>query len=226
MDFNYETEADGTPTHFEQSLKWVKDITLSETGVVTLKYTTGPDVTLNQKIKWITDVELSNDGTLTVIYNDKTTDIFTRAIKWITDISLTDTGVFTVKYNNGLPDFTKTLKWPARVNIDTGEVEGSGTQKLSIEYNDGSTENLGNPINYIMRTAIDDEYHLLVLYSDPIRRATGPNKSYDGIDDWCDLGFLGQGSLGCVVGKESDTAAAALATTLPPYSAWMIVEED
>lgn len=224
--YNYEKEEDGTPTKYQTDLRWVNNINLSETGVVTIKYTTGTDVVLDQKIKWITDTELSNDGTLTVTYNDKTTDVFTKAIKWITDISLTDTGVFTVKYNNGLPDFTKTLKWPTRVNVDTGEVEGSGTQKLSIEYNDGSTENLGNPINYIMRTAIDDEYHLLVLYSDPIRRAAGPNKSYNGIDDWCDLGFLGQGSLGCVVGKESDTAAAALATTLPPYSAWMIVEED
>lgn len=224
--YNYDREADGTPTKYQTDLRWVNNITLSETGVVTLKYTTGPDVTLNQKIKWITDVELSNDGTLTVTYNDKTTDIFTRAIKWITDISLTDAGVFTVKYNNGIPDFTKTLKWPTNITIDTGEIEGSGTQKFSVEYNDGSKADLGNPINYIMRTAIDDEYHLLVLYSDPVRRAAGPNKSYDGIDDWCDLGFLGQGSLGCITGKESDATVAALAATLPPYSTWIIVEED
>ena len=81
-----------------------------------------------------------------------------------------------------------------------------------------------------MRTVISPDYHLLVLYSDPARRQSikdqGLNASYDNRDDWYDLGYIGQGTVGAIVGKESDAGAAALAETLPPYSAWFIVEED
>ena len=33
-----------------------------------------------------------------------------------------------------------------------------------ITYNDGTSTKVGNPINYIMRTAISADYHLLVLF--------------------------------------------------------------
>jgi hypothetical protein len=46
-----------------------------------------------------------------------------------------------------------------------------------------------------MKTAMtDDDYHLLVLYSDPAKRkeivAAGKNRTYDGRNDWYDLGSI------------------------------------
>ena len=58
------------------------------------------------------------------------------------------------------------------------------------------------------------------------RRGRGVKGGGENRDDWYDLGYIGQGTVGAIVGKESDAGAAALAETLPPYSAWFIVEED
>jgi hypothetical protein len=69
-------------------------------------------------------------------------------------------------------------------------------------------------------------YHLLVLYSDPEKRSAGPNVIYNNRRDWVDLGYIGQGNVGAIVSKENDTTGIALAETLPPYSAWFIIEEE
>ena len=228
--YNQETDADGNPTQYETDLRWVDGVKLAEDGTVTITYTQGEDIILNNKIKWITQSILSADGTLTFTYNDGTSDIYNNQLQWITDITLSDTGVFTIKYNNGTEDFVKSLRWPTSITVNTGEEEGEGDQKINISYIDGTQEQIGNPINYIMKTAISSDYHLLVLYSDPAKRQSikdqGLNATYENRDDWYDLGYIGQGTVGAVIGKESDSAAAALAETLPPYSAWFIVEED
>lgn len=228
--YNYDEDAEGNPTKYETDLKWVDGIEFAEDGTVTITYTNGDKTPIDQKIKWVTESVMSPDGTLTFSYNDGTSDTYEKEIQWITDISLDNTGVFTVKYNNGTPDFTKTLKWPVAISVNTGTEEGEGDQKINISYTDGTDEEIGNAINYIMRTVISPDYHLLILYSDPARRQSikdqGLNASYDNRDDWYDLGYIGQGTVGAIVGKESDAGAAALAETLPPYSAWFIVEED
>lgn len=228
--YNQETDADGNPTQYETDLRWVDGVKLAEDGTVTITYTQGEDIILNNKIKWVAQSILSTDGTLTFTYNDGTSDIYNNQLQWITDITLSDTGVFTIKYNNGTEDFVKSLRWPTSITVNTGEEEGEGDQKINISYIDGTQEQIGNPINYIMKTAISSDYHLLVLYSDPAKRQSikdqGLNATYENRDDWYDLGYIGQGTVGAVIGKESDSAAAALAETLPPYSAWFIVEED
>lgn len=85
-------------------------------------------------------------------------------------------------------------------------------------------------INEIQETAIDNRYHLLVYYSDPARRAAIPNAekaTYDDRNDWHDLGYIGNGTgVGAIAGEESDSGVAAVAATMPPYSAWLIVEDD
>ena len=52
-----------------------------------------------------------------------------------------------------------------------------------------------------MKTAIDENYHLLILYSDPEKRANLVNKaSYDGRDDWEDMGSI-KSDNGLLVGR-------------------------
>lgn len=83
------------------------------------------------------------------------------------------------------------------------------------------------PFNYIIKTAIDNRYHLLVYYADPAKRASAETKAtWDGENDWTDLGYIGNGTgVGAIAGKEDDTGVSAVAATMPPYSAWLIVEE-
>lgn len=181
--YNHETDANGNPTKYETDLSWVNEIKLSENGTITIGYCYGDDTVLDQKIKWVTKTELSTDGVLKITYNDGSTSSMTNKIKWISSIA-----------------------------IDTGSTEGNGTQKLVITYNDGTSTKVGNPINYIMRTAISADHHLLVLYSDPARRADikarGQNNVWDGRDDWFDLGSIKEDN-GLLVGTHYDTTEYA-----------------
>lgn len=113
----------------------------------------------------------------------------------IKDIILNQDGTLTFNYtHNSSTVYDKKLKWITSVVLDTGATEGAGSQIVKITYNTGETVSLGNPINYIMNVAIDDNYHLLFLHSDPQRRARaiaeGRSASWDDRDDWEDLGSV------------------------------------
>ena len=85
---------------------------------------------------------------------------------------------------------------------DDSQIEGSGSQKLKLIYNNGDSEYISPPINYILKTAIDDNFHLLVLYSDPEKREKLQNKvTYNGIDGWEDLGAVKSES-GILIGQQ------------------------
>lgn len=82
-----------------------------------------------------------------------------------------------------------------------------------------------------METAIDDRFHSLALYSDPEKRKAIKeileNATYKGRDDWHDLGYIGNGTgVGAIAGREDDEAVKEIAKTMPPYSAWFIIEDD
>ena len=143
----------------------------------------------------------------------------------IDNINVTDQGLITIDYSYADTE-TYQLKLPTNVTIDTGVTEGSGTQKVQITYSDGTTSTIGQPLNYIMETAIDSRYHLLAYYSDPARRAALTNKAtYDGKSDWADLGYIGNGTgMGAAIGTENSGAAEIIATA-PGYSPWLITEE-
>jgi len=145
----------------------------------------------------------------------------------ISNITVSAEGLVTITYTH---DDTNTyqMKIPISVTINTGSTEGSGNQKVHIAYSDGTSTDIGNPLNYIMATAIDSRYHLLVYYADPAKRSALVNPAtYDGKNDWADLGYIGNGTgVGAIAGEESDADVSAIAATMPPYSAWLIVEND
>ena len=145
----------------------------------------------------------------------------------ISNITVSATGLVTIEYTHDDND-TYQMRIPTSVNINTGSTEGTGTQKVVITYANGDTEEIGQPLNYIMATAIDNRYHLLVYYSDPAKRsAFSPKATYNGKNDWADLGYIGNGTgVGAIAGEESDSGVTSVANTMPPYSAWLIVEDD
>lgn len=182
--YHYDKDGNGEPvTIYLGDYNVIDNVTVDEEGTFTIDYSHNDDSVLTKKIKWVTKTELSTDGVLKITYNDGSTSSMTNKIKWISSIA-----------------------------IDTGSTEGNGTQKLVITYNDGTSTKVGNPINYIMRTAISADYHLLVLYSDPARRADikarGQNNVWDGRDDWFDLGSIKEDS-GLLVGMHYDTTEYA-----------------
>ena len=113
----------------------------------------------------------------------------------IKNIILNTDGTLTFSYtHNDNTVYDKRLKWIISTVLDVGAIEGDGTQKIKITYNTGEEVTLGNAINYIIKTAVTDNYHLLFLYSDPARRAeivaAGKNATWDGRSDWEDLGSI------------------------------------
>lgn len=145
----------------------------------------------------------------------------------INDITISETGFITIEYAHD-DDDNYQLRIPINVSINTGSEEGTGTQKVVITYANGDVEEIGQPLNYIMATAIDSRYHLLVYYADPVKRAAfTPKATYNNRNDWADLGYIGNGTgVGAIAGEENDSGVASIAATMPPYSAWLIVEDD
>ena len=173
----------------------------------------------------ISSINLADDGTLTIDYTHDDTVTYTKKIKWINSVTLNpNTGAYNIQYNDGT-EYNTQLVYPSDLSINTGNTEGAGNQKVHVTYTNGTGKDIGNPINYIMRTAcnINTAWHLYILYADPAKRGS---VTYDGRNDWTDLGYIGNGEVGCVAAKESDQTAQTLLNELPPYSTWLIIEED
>lgn len=218
-------------------IQWISSVSFDEGGNVEVVYNTGQRELFEKAIKWVTKSTLAPDGTLKFQYNIGEEEVFDKSIQWIDEISLSKKGAFNVKYNNGTPDYNTTLKWVDDVTlddkgtmniiyntgekteyknlikiikdikIDTGEKEGEGSQKVSVSYNTGAKEEIGNPLNYVMRSVITQDYHLLFLYSDPAKRAeivsSGKGYLYDGRNDWHDMGSVKSDS-GLLIGENLD----------------------
>lgn len=205
--YDYQNEDSGElETYYLGKYSIISNVLFSDDGTLSFVFNGNKTVSYTKKVKWISSVNLSEDGTLTFEYNNgETPTVYEKAIKTIKDISLLDDGTFTIIDNQG-NEFKKELIWPTSIMLesaseDTPTEEGSGSQKLKVTYNNGDFEYISPPINYIMRTAIDENYHLLILYSDPEKRANLINKaSYDGRDDWEDMGSI-KSDNGLLIGR-------------------------
>lgn len=205
--YDYQNEDSGElETYYLGKYSIINNVLFSNDGTLSFVFNGNKTVSYTKKVKWISSINLSEDGTLTFEYNNgETPTVYEKAIKTIKDISLLDDGTFTIIDNQG-NEFKKELIWPTSIILesaaeDTPAEEGSGSQRLKVTYNNGDFEYISPPINYIMRTAIDENYHLLILYSDPEKRANLVNKaSYDGRDDWEDMGSI-KSDNGLLVGR-------------------------
>ena len=130
----------------------------------------------------ISSINLADDGTLTIDYTHDDTVTYTKKIKWIDSVTLNpNTGAYKIQYNDGT-EYNTQLVYPSDLSINTGNTEGAGNQKVHVTYTNGTGKDIGNPINYIMRTAcnINTAWHLYILYADPAKRGS---VTYDGRND-------------------------------------------
>lgn len=179
---------------FSKAVKWITDVKIADDGTVTINYNNDdPAYVASQRLKWINDITLADNGTLTISYNNNSANtVFVNKIRWLTDATVANNGTLTLIWNNGTANtvYPNLFKWISGCTVNIGESEGAGNQKFHIAWNDGTEEDVGNPINYIMNMAVDEDNHLLVRYSDPARRVGG--LTYNSIDGWTDLGRITQ----------------------------------
>ena len=179
---------------FSKAVKWITGVKIADDGTVTINYNNDdPAYVASQRLKWINDITLADNGTLTVSYNNNSADtVFVNKIRWLTDATVANNGTLTLIWNNGTANtvYPNLFKWISGCTVNIGESEGTGNQKFHITWNDGVEEDVGNPINYIMTMAVNENNHLLVRYSDPTKRVGG--LTYNSIDGWTDLGQITQ----------------------------------
>ena len=158
---------------------------MGDDGQITINYNTGSPDQIAQKVKWINNMAVdSGNGDVTISWNDNTTTSFERLFKWINGMSLADNGNITLTWNDGSTSSPGSMKWIKNISINS-----NGNQKVKITWNDNTEQEIGEPINYILQMAVNANNHLIVRYSDPLKRG---NVSYDGYTDWTDLGLISQ----------------------------------
>ena len=168
----------------------IKDITIAADGTITISYNHGGNKTFTKIMKWISSLSLAADGMLTINYNTgETRSITNNKIKWINSVSTENGRTLVFTYNDDTTDSVN-LTLPNNISINTGDIEGEGNQKIKVDWTNGGSQDIGNPINYIMQAAIDDNQHLLVRYSDPIRRAQSDTVTWKNKTGWTDIGNL------------------------------------
>ena len=183
-------------TVFANRIKWLTGATLANNGTFTLSWNNGTaDTVYANLFKWISGASVDQTGTITFNWNngDEST-VLNNMVRWISGTSLAADGTFTISWNNGTEDTVYHLNWLTGISVNTnleGQDEGTGNQKLHVTWANGTTGDIGNPINYIMNMAVNENNHLLVRYSDPVRRAAG-GITYNNIDGWTDLGQITQ----------------------------------
>lgn len=171
---------EGNPLTYETDLTWVKDIEISNDGLIKFIYTNLPDKDLSYKIKWIDSVTLDDHGTVTIDYNTGEQDVFSQKLRSIDNISLSDEGKFEIIYNtldenNSYEKYTTHLTWPIDVRI---EADG----KVKYTFNNGTVEYGDVAIKFIEDMKINEYYKLLVKYTTEDDYVDlGYVKSYDGV---------------------------------------------
>lgn len=234
-----------TPQELDEVIRWIdnKDtdgITIAEDGTVRVYYNTLDSLGQHEYqefpnvLDWITGVSLTQKGKFTVLFNNNTIQggKYETTLEWIDYIDMAADGTVYFYYNTSRVrpayESPNKIKYISDIEVETvadGETyEGTGDQKIHVEYNTGDSDIVGNPLNYIIETTISTPSrlypnapysHLLVYYADPALRQTlsdkwvrFPSIKYPGQvwDEWVDLGDVrgAQGGIHIIEDVESE----------------------
>lgn len=217
-----------------------QSVTLSDAGTLRFTFNTLDSDGVNEYVEFpnvfdrIIGAELTEDGQFKLTFNTDHIQVgtnedgtpiysnqFIKQLQWIDKVELTETGDLQFFYNTDHNTPVKTFKSVVRtikdVYIETnkdgdGTLEGTGNQKVHVEYNTGEVDAIGKPLNYIIESAISSReksediapYHLLIYFSDPQvraqyadnadfpRLASYPSEKFNGeiLTEWVDFGSV------------------------------------
>lgn len=125
----------------------------------------------------------------------------------IENVTITEEGIIKFSYSAGVKESQYQLKYPLTIALD------EESQRLEVTYTTGNTELIGEPINYILETSVPtagaNRYHLLVRYN-----VLKGNVSYNGKNDWFDLGSVKSDSGLLIGGDITDSSLTSIALAI------------
>ena len=123
----------------DKSLTWIKEFTLSDTGVLNFKTTTGEHDINNRQLHWVKGVS-TNEDTGIITYTDIDGTSTTEQLTWVRDVDFNKDGTVTVKYTTNKADtvYENLIEYPKEVYISPmGEISAvTNTGKTLSEYQD------------------------------------------------------------------------------------------
>lgn len=206
------TDRDGDGNRIDQitghQLDYITNITYDDDGTVRVHFFSGGLFTVPRKYQVIDRIYINSDNKIVVEYN-----------------TLNDDGT----HQSDVIDYAiKTIE-SAYVDSDTQElVVKYRVKSTGVDADDFVVESISNPLNTIAATALDDRYHLLVYYSSSVIRAALANKAtWDGKDDWCDLGYVRGESGGIhIIGDLAYTTDLPAGGPPAGYEGWVYTVTD
>lgn len=182
------------------AIKWVTDVELNpQTGQFQMNFNYGSP--LEVQLDWINDVyideatgeiaihHIDNEQNTGRAQNGQQAEILDARLKLVVSASVTADGIVTFTTNTGE---TITL---GNTGLDTNfkfqkiddirlQTPIAADKHIQVKYNTSPEyESIGDPINYIQDMVVrSEDFHLLVLYNDPIHRATAEGLDQDSKD--------------------------------------------
>jgi hypothetical protein len=168
----------------DKSLTWIKEFTLSDTGLLNLKTTTGEHDIDNRQLHWVEKIAIDgNTGVAT--YTDVDKSVTTEQLNWVNKVGFDNDGTVTVEYtdpNKNNDVYENLINWMTSISIaedGTVTVESNNDTPLLVEnqsklkwptniklaadgkvftsYNDGTEDSSQNPQLYWITSASVDE---------------------------------------------------------------------
>lgn len=175
-------------------LKWVTDVELNpSTGLFTMNFNYGTPLT--RQLDWVDNIFIDEETGEIVVHHVNSTQgdsgnvALPARLKLITRAAASDDGVvtfytntkeqFNLKNSSGQQDFH------IKMINDIGFYEGlSDDKRIWVKYNtEQEVRYIGDPINYVYDMVVrDSDFHLLVLFNDPLHRVTANDLNDEGRD--------------------------------------------
>lgn len=174
----------------EQGIDNTKPIDIGNDGTVTVTYNTNlnnsnqQDTTVFSKlVKWVKNIEIdTNEGEGYPLFNRNLEYNIGDRVRYTENGETTDV----IKLYEFITNHVAGEPWSNNEVKLINEIEGEGTQKLYIAWNneEDTIHTIGEPINYIIESVIANDpkfyQHLLIRYSDPeYRKLAGGTRIID-----------------------------------------------
>ena len=169
-------------TFYLGSHKEISDITFDEHGVITFIYSDTTKTELSQAVQWVKEISITNSGIITFTYNTLNKNnkniTYTKQLPFPDKLTISKEGEITAFFKDGT-SLSLDTTWDNQDPFDLNYVKklsiDDDTKVLSYTTypkNNGGVLNKGEGINYIQAMTIDEKNHLLVYYASSQFRPT------------------------------------------------------